>query len=106
SEYARGQLRSRDFVEFWYFTREGIKSAQAELSASQDIYSFFQTDGQVELRTANSSRASKAAVPDIHLSFSDITSSYSCFIREIREAKWPDDVVLSWFKFYSNLNNH
>jgi len=106
SDYAFTQLKNFDYVELWYFLPTACEQARAELSISQSAYGLVQSGSSFEIRTVNSQRASKQAIPDFSLSFANIVAAYPTFSREIERAGWSQDLLLSWHDFYWRLTTH
>lgn len=77
SEYAVKRIEDMEYVELWYFSKEGcLEASKATLTAADDTYGLLKMDTGLAFRSTKASKASPNAIPDEHLTWDQITLSH------------------------------
>lgn len=101
SRYALQKISNFEFVELWYFSREGCTEASKNLgSQADDSFGLASTD---DIPPVASVKASHNAKADHDLSFGDFLQAKNIFLHHIKEAAWPDKHVNSLAEFSGTL---
>lgn len=95
SEYARQKITKFEYIELWYFSREGLaKASQPTTSTSNDTFGIVTGDlGAVQLCPVATTKASKNALPDESLSWDQISFASKVYVDALRKGQWPDQHV-------------
>jgi hypothetical protein len=101
-KYALKRLAEFKYVELWYFTADGCADAKANHSNADDTYSLAQVGGQVSIRSANASNASKKAVRDEDLTWAEMTKAKNLFLNYIQKL-WPQEHANSHAVFFYDI---
>ncbi|KAH0836707.1 hypothetical protein J3R83DRAFT_8436 [Lanmaoa asiatica] len=108
SHYALQKLSTFDYIELWYFTQAGRLDAAKHSSKSQadDTFGISRVDDHLTVRSIASVRASRNALSDHDLSFSEFLRAKNLFLESARKAEWPIDHLDSLAKFFWLLETH
>ncbi|KAM6492301.1 hypothetical protein JOM56_002926 [Amanita muscaria] len=106
SEYARQKIAKFEYIELWYFSREGLaEAAQPTTSTSNDTFGIITGDlGAVQLCPVATTKASKNALPDEALSWDQISFGSKVYVEALRKEKWPDQHIRALINFFSQLD--
>jgi hypothetical protein len=102
------RLEKKEFVELWYFTAEGCKSAAAaDLATPDETFSLINTgDGMVRLQTLGASSVSSKAIKDEHLNWYQLTEAKTRMLGCMRACGWSKHEITQLAKFYLSLDTH
>ena len=90
STYAINKLENFDYVELFYFTREGCLDAQSNLrTEADDAYGLSKIGDFVSFRSISAVRASKNAIQDIDLTWAQMTYAKTSYLQHLGNAGWP-----------------
>lgn len=105
-EYTRQKCLKCEYVELWYFSREGLAEAsQPTTSTSNNTFGIITGDlGAVQLCPVATTKASKNALPDKALLWDQVSFASKVYVETLRKAKWPDEHLKALIKFFSQLN--
>ncbi|KAF8125560.1 hypothetical protein EV363DRAFT_1175802 [Boletus edulis] len=85
AQYALQKISSFEFVELWYFTPAGCRDASVNLCFNaDDAFSITNTNNVLTFCPIASVKASKNAIPDDTLSFSDFMKACISFLEYIK----------------------
>ena len=106
SEYARQKIAKGEYVELWYFSREGLaEAAQPTTSTSNDTFGIVTGDlGAVQLCPVATTKASKNALPDEALSWDQVSFGSKVYMGALKNGKWSDSHIKALINFFSNLD--
>ncbi|KAH6911772.1 hypothetical protein BKA70DRAFT_1384924, partial [Coprinopsis sp. MPI-PUGE-AT-0042] len=109
SNYAINKVDQRDWVELWYFTREGCMEARTT-SLSDDQESFAVTkdgsSGHAVFKPMNVSKPSSKAIPDGQLSWAQMSIGKAGLLKQMEKSGWATDYVQSLAMMYFELEVH
>ena len=107
SQYALQKIATYDYIELWYFTREGCFEAakHAHLQAD-DAFGLLATNEVLTLRAVASVKASKNARADHELMLTEMLQAHTTYLEHMKEVRWPKKHVTVLFKFFWNLECH
>ena len=107
SPYAINKLRLFEYVELWYFTREGCLDATNYLrSISEEAFGLTKSEDGLALKSLASHKPSKKAIPDEDLTWSQMSSAKTVYIMEIERLKWPQKHRQAIQEFFYALDMH
>ncbi|KAG9312181.1 hypothetical protein JVU11DRAFT_7476 [Chiua virens] len=107
SQYALSKLEAFEYVELWYFTKEGcFEAAKQARSQPEDAYGLLSTEDILTLRPVTSVKASRNAKSDHELSLTEMLQARTSYLEHVREAGWPEKHINALFKFFWNLESH
>lgn len=106
SEYARQKIAKGEYIELWYFSREGLaEAAQPTTSTSNDTFGIVTGDlGAVQLCPVATTKASKNALHDEALSWDQVSFGSKVYVEALRKGKWPDPHIRALISFFSELD--
>ncbi|KAG1792599.1 uncharacterized protein HD556DRAFT_1238950, partial [Suillus plorans] len=89
AQYVIQKLTNFEFVELWYFSPDGCKEAlRSSHSIAENDLSIMMIDDQLTLRPSSALKASKAALADHKLLFSNFLREKNLFLVQISKAEW------------------
>ncbi|KAH6913670.1 hypothetical protein BKA70DRAFT_1096829 [Coprinopsis sp. MPI-PUGE-AT-0042] len=107
SNYAVHKTEAFDYVELWYWTKEGCDEARVtNISTDPDALTLAKIDNQVVLKPSNVSRPSRKVVPDGQLLWSQISVGKSGLLKQMAKSGWPQQYIASLGAFYLELESH
>ena len=107
SQYALQRIAAYEYIEMWYFTRDGCFEAMKQAhSQADDAFGLLSTNKVLILRPVVLVKASKNAKADHELPLTDILQARTSYLEHIKEAGWPNKHILALFKFFWNLECH
>ena len=103
-EYAVRRIEDMEYVELWYFSKEGcLEASKVTLTAADDTYGLLKTDTGLAFCSTKASKASPNAIPDEQLAWDQITMGRHALLKTARRVGWPDKHIFSLATFYINL---
>ena len=107
SQYALRRLESFEYLELWYLTQEGcVDAAQHQHTQNDDTFGLTKVDDVVALRQVSGLRASKNVVPDINLSFRQMSITKTILIQQMTRYQWPNEAVGALANFFTQIEAH
>jgi hypothetical protein len=107
SRYALKKLADFEYVELYYFTVAACREAtDYERSIAEDAFTLSKIDDTMALRPMNACKPSTKAIPDVRLSWNDISIAKTKLLQCMQDAKWPPKFLMSLAGFYVNLDAH
>ncbi|KAL1661782.1 hypothetical protein EV121DRAFT_218375 [Schizophyllum commune] len=106
SAYARSRLEAQEYVELYYFTHEGRHEAANQSTTTEDTLGLMRNDDQITLRPTSTIRASKNVIPDTKLSWTQMTTGKTAFLKAATAAGWPEKHLNALATFFWEIENH
>jgi hypothetical protein len=107
SRYALKKLADFEYVELYYFTVAACREAtDYERSIAEDAFTLSKIDDTMALRPMNACKPSTKAIPDVRLSWNDVSIAKTKLLQCMQDAKWPPKFLMSLAGFYVNLDAH
>ncbi len=106
--YAQTKINDRKHVHLWYFLPDAAKDTAAHKLAAPDSVDLLQDkdSGSLSLQQSLGAKPSTNACPDAKLKWQQWSLSQGWFLREIKQAGWPDVTIDMLASFFYALNNH
>jgi len=102
--FAMDKIKALEYVELWYFTKEGIMDAgKLTPTAVDDTYGLQRTETGLTLQQVKATRASRNVIPDEALSWEQITIARHNMLKAA--ASWPDEHRQVLANFFMNLES-
>jgi hypothetical protein len=90
STYALNKLESFEYVELFYFTREGCLDAQTnQRTEADDAYGLTRVGEVLSFKSISAIRASKNVIQDVNLTWSQLTYAKTSYLQHVGKAGWP-----------------
>lgn len=106
SSYTRSKLKSRSYVELFYFTHAGITATKTSNASVSEGFGLINTNNGLQLRPYNEFKAYEKVVPDENLTWAQIREAKTHYLAEITDVGWEADIVELFHKFFYALDNH
>ena len=107
SQYAIQKLYTYDFVELWYFTQEGCKDAAiTHCTNTEDAFGVTNSNDVLTLHPITSVKASKHAIPNEDLLFSQLMQAHILFMEYAQQVGWPEKHIKALVVFFWKLKTH
>jgi hypothetical protein len=107
SIYAVHKTDTFDYVELWYWTKEGCDEARTtNFSVDPNTLTLASIDNQVVLKPSNASRPSRRAIPDRQLQWSQVSIGKSGLLKQMAKSGWPQQHIEALGVFYLELDSH
>ncbi|KAF8216350.1 hypothetical protein K438DRAFT_1953303 [Mycena galopus ATCC 62051] len=107
--FALRKLERFEYIELWYFTREGCDDAAASAAnrtINEDAFALTKVDDVVGLRPASSFSASRKVVKDIDLTWDQLSFAKNSMLSHMTKLAWPAKHVESLADFWYSLETH
>ncbi|KAG5636989.1 hypothetical protein H0H81_006165 [Sphagnurus paluster] len=106
SQYARSKTSKNEWVEHWYFTKEGCLDAERPTtSIASDTFGLTTgDDNSIQLRAVSTAKHSPRAVDDTYLSWDQIMVGAKTYTETLSELGFPPDYVKAWWTFFTDLD--
>ena len=96
-----------DFIELWYFTQKGCKDAAfTHCTNAEDAFGVTNSNDVLTLHPITSVKASKHAVPDEDLLFSQLMQARISFMEYAQQVGWPEKHIKALAVFFWKLETH
>lgn len=105
-QYTRNHLKKFEYVEMWYFMKQGLEATKNSNTSVGEGYTFVDSKEGTLLRPVNKFKAHKYAIADENLSWNDISAAQHLFLLEVEALKWGEDTVTALHAFFYNLDSH
>jgi hypothetical protein len=106
STYAINKLESFDYIELFYFTREGCLNAQShQRTEADDTFGLSRVGDHISFRSISAVRSSKNVIQDIDLSWNQLTYAKSSYLQHLSKAGWPQKHVDALAHFFIALES-
>ncbi|KAF8885493.1 hypothetical protein BD779DRAFT_1423642, partial [Infundibulicybe gibba] len=107
SQFALHKLEAFEYVELWYFTKDGCQEARrSQRAVANDAYGIT-TDGPgdlMALKPVASFKASARAIPDEDLTWRQMSTGKNCLLASMDRVGWPQRHLLSLALFFHKLD--
>ena len=107
SQYALQKIMAFEYIELWYFTRDGcFEATKQSHSQPDDAFGLLSSNNVLTLHPVALVKVSKLAKADHELMLTEILQACTSYLEHIKEAGWPDKHVTALFKFFWNIECH
>ncbi|KAF8129358.1 hypothetical protein EV363DRAFT_1169125 [Boletus edulis] len=107
SQFALQKIAAFEYVELWYFTKEGcFEATKQSRSQADDAFGILAANEVLTLRPVASVKASRNAKADHELSLTEILQARTSFLEHLKEAGWPNKHISALFTFFWTLESH
>lgn len=104
STYALNKLENFEYVELYYFTKEGcIDALNNHHSEASDAYGLTRVGDTVGLRQVAAVKSSKNVIQDADLSWNQMTYAKASYIQHAAKAGWPEKHVDALVHFFIGI---
>ncbi|KAF9026726.1 hypothetical protein BDZ89DRAFT_1261279 [Hymenopellis radicata] len=104
--YAKKQMTARKYCPLWYFLPEASREAAdiVRHSTDESIISIGKdSGGKLAFQASSASRTSPNAIPDIKLSWKQISAAKNAFLGALHLGNYPDSYITMFSAFYVNM---
>ncbi|KAJ7866700.1 hypothetical protein B0H13DRAFT_1636535 [Mycena leptocephala] len=108
SNFAKKKLDDKEYVELWYWTKEGCLDAESHRGGveADESFGITQVGSTLSLKPLTAYKASKKVVCDEDLSWAQLTVAKTGFLAAIEAAGWPLDHRAALASFFYAIENH
>ncbi|KAF9439634.1 hypothetical protein P691DRAFT_637962, partial [Macrolepiota fuliginosa MF-IS2] len=107
SESVLHKLCSFEHVELWHFMIRGcLEGSKVASNINSETLSITCVNNALELLPSHTLAYIKGAIPDQDLPWANMTAAKNCMIKHMLKCTWPQEVIISFMKFYMNLDTH
>ena len=106
STYALNKLENFEYVELFYFTREGCLDAQNhQRTEADDALGLSKVGDLVSFRSISAVRASKNVILDANLSWNQMSYAKNILLQHLEKADWPVKHISALAHFFIGLES-
>ncbi|KAF8152698.1 hypothetical protein K438DRAFT_1778439 [Mycena galopus ATCC 62051] len=109
SVFTLRKLERFEYIELWYFTREGCDdtaASAANRTINEDAFALTKIDNVVGLRPASSFSTSRKVVKDIDLTWDQLSFAKNSMLSHMKKLAWPAKHVKSLADFWYSPETH
>ncbi|KAJ7447174.1 hypothetical protein FB451DRAFT_1006647, partial [Mycena latifolia] len=108
SNFAKKKLDDREYVELWYWTKEGCLDAESLRGGveADESFGITQVGSMLSLKPLTAYKASKKVVRDEDLSYAQLSIAKTGFLTAIAEADWPLEHRAALASFFYAVDGH
>ncbi|KAJ7017828.1 hypothetical protein C8F04DRAFT_978440 [Mycena alexandri] len=108
SNFAKKKLEDKEYIELWYFTKEGCLDAEALRGGveADESFGITQIGSTLSLKPLTAYKASRKVVPGEELSWAQLSIAKTGFLTAIEAATWPTDHRTAMATFFYRIENH
>lgn len=107
SHFALNKLASFEYVELWYFTREGCQDAyDNQRSVAVEGFGLTRTEDSIALKPLSTFQASKKVVKDTDLTWTQMSIAKTVMLNEMKKCGWLSDDIDCVASFYYAIDSH
>ncbi|KAF8800043.1 hypothetical protein BYT27DRAFT_7263187 [Phlegmacium glaucopus] len=104
--FALRRIDDFEFVELWYFSQEGcVEASTSHRTQNEDAFSITKVNDMLSLRPVASLKASKNVIPDMDLSWRQMTIARTTLVQHLTN-QWPAKHIQAMVQFFMNLEVH
>lgn len=107
--YALKKLETGEYVELWYFTKEGLKENDLKHRSAQPtdaVMGLSTAGGVLAVQSLDTMTSATKVVKDESLSFESMTFANKQYVKHIAEAGWRRDMVDDHSTFFMDIETH
>ncbi|KAH0834829.1 hypothetical protein J3R83DRAFT_10446 [Lanmaoa asiatica] len=105
--YAMKKIETFEYVELWYFSKDGMKEASKQShSQADDAFGLLSTSNILTLRPVASVKASKNALADHELPLATILKACITYLEQIEKIGWPKKHIMALCQFFYAIEGH
>lgn len=108
SNFAKKKLEDKEYVELWYYTREGCLDAESLRGGveADETFGITQSGSTLSLKPLTAFKASKKVVRDEDLLWDQLSIAKTGFLAAIEDAGWPTEHRTAMATFFYRIENH
>jgi hypothetical protein len=108
SNFAKKKLDEKQYVELWYWTKEGYLDADSLRAGveADESFGITQIGSTLTLKPLTAFKASKKAVRDEDLTWARLSIAKTGFLAAIEAAGWPKEHCAAVSSFFRAIENH
>ncbi|KAJ6618628.1 hypothetical protein B0H10DRAFT_2217583 [Mycena sp. CBHHK59/15] len=108
SSFAKKKLEDKEYVELWYWTKEGCLDAESLRGGveADDSFGITQVGSTLSLKPLTAYKASKKVLRDEDLSWSQLSIAKTGYLAAIEAAGWPNPHRAALASFFYAIENH
>ncbi|KAJ6548396.1 hypothetical protein B0H19DRAFT_1074254 [Mycena capillaripes] len=108
SNFAKKKLDDKEYVELWYWTKEGCIDAEATRASieADESFGITQVGSTLSLNPLTAFKASKKVVRDKDLTWAQLSIAKTCFLSAIEAAGWPQEHRAAIMSFFYAIETH
>ncbi|KAJ7841945.1 hypothetical protein B0H13DRAFT_2365456 [Mycena leptocephala] len=108
SNFAKKKLDDKQYVELWYWTKEGCLDADSLRAGvkADESFGITQISSTLSLKHLTAFKASKKVVHDEDLTWAQLSISKTGFLAAIEAAGWPKEHRTAVSSFFYAIENH
>ncbi|KAJ6548915.1 hypothetical protein B0H19DRAFT_952538 [Mycena capillaripes] len=108
SNFAKKKLEDKEYVELWYWTKEGCLDAEATRAGveADESFGITQVGSTLSLKPLTAFKASKKVVRDEDLTWAQFSIAKTGFLAAIEAAGWPKEHRAAITTFFYAIEKH
>ncbi|KAJ7648791.1 hypothetical protein DFH06DRAFT_948891, partial [Mycena polygramma] len=108
SNFAKKKVDDREYVELWYFTKEGCLDAESLRGGleADESFGITQIGSTLSLKPLTAFRASKKVVRDEELTWTQLSIAKTGYMSAIGAAGWSTEHRAAISSFFYAIENH
>jgi hypothetical protein len=108
SNFAKKKLDDKQYVELWYWTKEGCLDADSLRAGvkADESFGITQISSTLSLKHLTAFKASKKVVHDEDLTWAQLSIAKTGFLAAIEAAGWPKEHRTAVSSFFYAIENH
>ncbi|KAF8799852.1 hypothetical protein BYT27DRAFT_7227679 [Phlegmacium glaucopus] len=106
-QYTLCRIEDFKYIELWYLTPEGCTDVtQHQHMQNDNAFGLTKVDDMVMLKSISFLKASRNVVPDMELSFCQMSMVKNAFISLMTKYQWSDKVINAFAQLFTQLELH
>ncbi|KAJ6482381.1 hypothetical protein DFH09DRAFT_1462357, partial [Mycena vulgaris] len=108
SAFAKKKLEDKEYVELWYWTKEGCLDAEALRGGveADESFGITQVGSTLSLKPLTAYKASKKVIRDEDLTWAQLSIAKTGYLAALEAAGWPNPHRASLASFFYTIENH
>ncbi|KAJ7215344.1 hypothetical protein GGX14DRAFT_359547 [Mycena pura] len=108
SNFARKKLEDKEYIELWYWTKEGCLEADLFRGGveADESFGITQIGSTLSLKPLTAFKASKKVVRDEDLTWAQVSIAKTGFLNALEGAGWPAEHRGAMASFFYGIENH
>ena len=107
SHFATNKLINFEYVELWYFSKEGCQDAfDSQHSIVAEGFGLTRADEGLVLKLLSTFQASKKVIKDTNLTWTQMSIVKTTMLSEMKKCCWAAHLINSLAVFYYALGEH
>ncbi|KAJ7156784.1 hypothetical protein C8R46DRAFT_909799 [Mycena filopes] len=108
SPFAKKKLEDKEYIELWYWTKEGTLDAELLRGGveADDSFGITQIGSTLSLKPLTAYKASRKVIRDEDLSWAQLTLAKTGYLGALEAAGWPQAYRAMMATFFYGIENH